>query len=82
MSEPTKWVCEYCTYENFTAALKCTMCRGFKPLLNEDIYRLRDESPTSRDDVLRTPSSGGNCNKQQLNFTELINAACSYALDF
>ncbi|XP_054264159.1 ubiquitin thioesterase trabid-like [Macrosteles quadrilineatus] len=59
MSEPTKWVCEYCTYENFTAALKCTMCRGFKPLLNEDIYRLRDESPTSRDDVLRRPSSGG-----------------------
>ncbi|KAJ9573789.1 hypothetical protein L9F63_008826, partial [Diploptera punctata] len=43
----TKWACEYCTYENWPSSLKCTMCRGSKPLLGEDIYRLRDESPPS-----------------------------------
>jgi len=40
-----KWTCEYCTYENWPSSLKCTMCRGAKPLLGEDIYRLRDPSP-------------------------------------
>lgn len=45
MSEVTKWTCEYCTYENYPTSLKCTMCRGAKPLLGEDIYRLREESP-------------------------------------
>lgn len=44
MSE-TKWICEYCTYENWPSSVKCTMCRGAKPLLAEDIYRLRDPSP-------------------------------------
>lgn len=34
-----KWMCEYCTYENFQSSLKCTMCKGPKPLLNEDIFR-------------------------------------------
>lgn len=42
-----KWACEYCTYENWPSALKCTMCRGPKPLLGEDIYRLRDDSSSS-----------------------------------
>ncbi|KAK0165232.1 hypothetical protein PV328_003767 [Microctonus aethiopoides] len=41
----SKWTCEYCTYENWPSSLKCTMCRGSKPLLGEDIYRLRDPSP-------------------------------------
>lgn len=40
-----KWICEYCTYENFPLSLKCTMCKGQKPLLNEDIFRL---SPTQQ----------------------------------
>ncbi|KAL1380149.1 hypothetical protein pipiens_014415 [Culex pipiens pipiens] len=40
-----KWSCEYCTYENFLQSLKCTMCKGQKPLLNEDIFRL---SPTQQ----------------------------------
>ncbi|XP_058821550.1 ubiquitin thioesterase trabid [Topomyia yanbarensis] len=45
-SEPqTKWICEYCTYENYRLSLKCTMCKGQKPLLNEDIFRL---SPTQQ----------------------------------
>lgn len=41
----SKWTCEYCTYENFPLSLKCTMCKGQKPLLNEDIFRL---SPTQQ----------------------------------
>ncbi|XP_043250703.1 ubiquitin thioesterase trabid [Colletes gigas] len=43
--QESKWTCEYCTYENWPSSLKCTMCRGAKPLLGEDIYRLRDQSP-------------------------------------
>ncbi|XP_076762062.1 ubiquitin thioesterase trabid isoform X2 [Xylocopa sonorina] len=43
--QESKWTCEYCTYENWPSSLKCTMCRGTKPLLGEDIYRLRDPSP-------------------------------------
>uniref|UniRef100_A0A182P2N9 ubiquitinyl hydrolase 1 n=1 Tax=Anopheles epiroticus TaxID=199890 RepID=A0A182P2N9_9DIPT len=40
-----KWVCEYCTYENYPLSLKCIMCKGPKPLLKEDIFRL---SPTQQ----------------------------------
>ncbi|KAK6622350.1 hypothetical protein RUM44_002161 [Polyplax serrata] len=38
-----KWACEICTYENWPSSLKCTMCRTKKPLLGEDIYKLREE---------------------------------------
>lgn len=42
MSEPgTKWTCEYCTYENYPSSTKCTMCRGARPYVSEDIYQLR-----------------------------------------
>merc|ERR1719458_2300543 len=27
-----KWLCEYCTYENWPTCSKCTMCRGSRPL--------------------------------------------------
>lgn len=43
--QKAKWICEYCTYENYPQSLKCTMCKGQKPLLNEDIFRL---SPTQQ----------------------------------
>lgn len=48
----TKWICEYCTYENYPSSLKCTMCRGPKPLVNEDIYRLHgnDEKIANQSD--------------------------------
>ncbi|KAK9878143.1 hypothetical protein WA026_021158 [Henosepilachna vigintioctopunctata] len=43
MSESEKkWSCEYCTYENYPSALKCTMCRGPRPFMSEDIYSLHD----------------------------------------
>lgn len=38
-SDTVKWICEYCTYENYPSSLKCTMCKQQKQLLNEDIYR-------------------------------------------
>ncbi|XP_068597028.1 ubiquitin thioesterase zranb1-B isoform X2 [Brachionichthys hirsutus] len=32
MTEPVaKWACEYCTYENWPSAIKCTMCRAQRP---------------------------------------------------
>ncbi|KAJ8391820.1 hypothetical protein AAFF_G00085920 [Aldrovandia affinis] len=32
MTEPgPKWSCEYCTYENWQSAVKCTMCRAARP---------------------------------------------------
>ncbi len=41
MIEPStlrKWKCEYCTYENYPATKKCTLCRAPKPpqFINED----------------------------------------------
>ncbi|KAL0964480.1 hypothetical protein UPYG_G00324410 [Umbra pygmaea] len=27
----TKWACEYCTFENWPLAIKCTMCRAQRP---------------------------------------------------
>ncbi|CAL8235458.1 unnamed protein product [Boreogadus saida] len=29
----TKWACDYCTYENWPSAIKCTMCRAQRPSL-------------------------------------------------
>lgn len=43
--EESKWTCEYCTYENWPSSLKCTMCRGSRPYIGENIYRLGGESP-------------------------------------
>ncbi|XP_065372565.1 ubiquitin thioesterase trabid [Calliphora vicina] len=39
-SKQQKWKCDYCTYENFPSAIKCTMCKAVKPMVNEDIFRL------------------------------------------
>lgn len=49
MTDEQKWACEYCTYKNFQSSLKCTMCRGPKPLLNEDIYRLHVSDNSERE---------------------------------
>lgn len=40
-------MCEYCTYANYPSSLKCTMCQGSKPLLNEDIFRLNRNTTTA-----------------------------------
>jgi len=42
-NEDKKWQCEYCTFENWPNAHKCTMCRASKPVTlisGQDIYRL------------------------------------------
>ncbi|CAH1155866.1 unnamed protein product [Phaedon cochleariae] len=50
MSESEKkWACEYCTYENFPSSIKCTMCHGHRPFVNEDIYSLNDDNINSDD---------------------------------
>ncbi|XP_066151972.1 ubiquitin thioesterase trabid isoform X1 [Euwallacea fornicatus] len=42
MSESEKkWACDYCTYENYPSAIKCTMCRGARPF--ENIYHLHGD---------------------------------------
>ncbi|XP_041271831.1 ubiquitin thioesterase ZRANB1 [Onychostruthus taczanowskii] len=51
-----KWACEYCTYENWPSAIKCTMCRAQRPsgtIITEDPFKSgssdigRDWDPTS-----------------------------------
>ncbi|XP_030058411.1 ubiquitin thioesterase ZRANB1 isoform X2 [Microcaecilia unicolor] len=50
-----KWACEYCTYENWPSAIKCTMCRAQKPsgaIITEEPFKSsssdvgRDWDPT------------------------------------
>lgn len=60
-SEPNKWTCEYCTYENFPSAVKCTMCKGAKPLISEDIYKLGNDSQ-SHSTTASTVTSPLKCN--------------------
>ncbi|XP_066582108.1 ubiquitin thioesterase trabid [Prorops nasuta] len=72
-----KWTCEYCTYENWPSSLKCTMCRGSKPLLGEDIYRLRDTSPhRSGSNVASGPvsriSPTDSCNQSPQNYSQNV----------
>ncbi len=36
-----KWSCEYCTYENWPSAIKCTMCRAQRPsgtIITEELF--------------------------------------------
>ncbi|XP_016065977.1 PREDICTED: ubiquitin thioesterase ZRANB1 isoform X2 [Miniopterus natalensis] len=51
-----KWACEYCTYENWPSAIKCTMCRAPRPsgtIITEDPFKSgssdvgRDWDPSS-----------------------------------
>lgn len=59
MTEPkVKWACDYCTYENWSSAIKCTMCcaprlRG--PIITEEPYKNSpDPDPSLTWDPLRT----------------------------
>ncbi|XP_031617757.1 ubiquitin thioesterase trabid isoform X2 [Contarinia nasturtii] len=63
--ETEKWSCEYCTYENFPSSLKCTMCMGHKPLLNEDIFRLSPSQQVSCSNIVESSS----LNLSQSNLT-------------
>lgn len=40
--QKVKWVCDYCTYENWPSAIKCTMCRAQRsrgPIITEEPYK-------------------------------------------
>nr|XP_020500386.1 ubiquitin thioesterase ZRANB1 [Labrus bergylta] len=40
--QKVKWVCDYCTYENWPSTLKCTLCRAQRsrgPIITEEPYK-------------------------------------------
>lgn len=79
-SEPNKWVCEYCTYENFPSAHKCTMCTGAKPLVSEDIYKLKNEPQSpSVPSVMSPPKTVVNekCNSWRCDACKRVNSTTS-----
>uniref|UniRef100_A0A2C9JT89 ubiquitinyl hydrolase 1 n=1 Tax=Biomphalaria glabrata TaxID=6526 RepID=A0A2C9JT89_BIOGL len=69
----SKWSCEFCTYENFPAAKKCTMCFKWRAphlisdTINEeqDIYKMAPlvSPPPSELNILCTTSSCGENSK-------------------
>uniref|UniRef100_A0A8C5QU75 ubiquitinyl hydrolase 1 n=1 Tax=Leptobrachium leishanense TaxID=445787 RepID=A0A8C5QU75_9ANUR len=51
-----KWACEYCTYENWPSAIKCTMCRAQRPsatIITEEPFK------SSTPDVSTMERGGG-----------------------
>ncbi|XP_066548948.1 ubiquitin thioesterase ZRANB1 isoform X2 [Amia ocellicauda] len=47
-----KWACEYCTYENWPSAIKCTMCRAPRPsgtIITEDPFKSSSGLDSSRE---------------------------------
>eukprot|EP00064_Thunnus_orientalis_P005117 superscaffoldBa00000490_g5130 len=55
-----KWSCDYCTYENWPSAIKCTMCRAPRsrgPIITEEPYKIgTDLDPSLEWDPPRTES--------------------------
>ncbi|XP_028422670.1 ubiquitin thioesterase ZRANB1 isoform X2 [Perca flavescens] len=58
--QKVKWACDYCTYENWPSAVKCTMCRAPKsrgPIITEEPYKNSpDLDPSPEWDPPRTGS--------------------------
>ncbi|XP_008312313.1 ubiquitin thioesterase ZRANB1 [Cynoglossus semilaevis] len=57
-----KWVCDYCTYENWPSAVKCTMCRAHSrslgSVITEEPYKNNPDLDSSVEwDSARTESS-------------------------
>lgn len=73
-----KWNCEYCTYENWPSSVRCTMCRGKKPAFGEDIYRLRDESPSILGGLASGPSSQRDTRPKASSNGKWECSACTY----
>ena len=79
--EKPKWECEYCTYKNWEAAKKCTICHGSRP--PKFITENHDQSPdiyqvaslvTSTDSTEGQPS----CQKQTSDHTKWECSKCTY----
>lgn len=63
-----KWTCEYCTYENFPSSVKCTMCRGPRPFVSEDIYQLHGKDEKYSSNTSLSGLAAGSCeNKSKRN---------------
>uniref|UniRef100_A0AAX7SEL4 ubiquitinyl hydrolase 1 n=1 Tax=Astatotilapia calliptera TaxID=8154 RepID=A0AAX7SEL4_ASTCA len=63
-----KWACEYCTYENWPSAIKCTMCRAQRPsggaIITEEPFKCSPALDASVHqwgpaDLSNSPSQGG-----------------------
>lgn len=58
-----KWSCEYCTYENWPSAIKCTMCRAQRPsgtIITEELFPSgagHRSAPVCNDSLLICPDS-------------------------
>ncbi|KAK3559148.1 hypothetical protein QTP86_005010 [Hemibagrus guttatus] len=54
MTDPCmKWACEYCTYENWPSAIKCTMCRAARrcaAIIAEELNEFKSNSVHGADD--------------------------------
>ena len=67
MSDARKWPCEYCTYENFPVAKRCTLCRAPRPLQlisnavdnEQDIYKMAPLVAPSNTLTCSSSSSSG-----------------------
>lgn len=62
----SKWACEYCTYENWPSAIKCTMCRAQRPsrgaIITEEPFKSSpalDASLHISADLSHSPPQGG-----------------------
>ncbi|KAJ8360185.1 hypothetical protein SKAU_G00167100 [Synaphobranchus kaupii] len=56
-----KWSCEYCTYENWPSAIKCTMCRAQKPsptIITEEPFKSVTGLDTCREWDPSSPEGG------------------------
>lgn len=81
-----KWICDFCTYENWPSAIKCTMCRTQRsrgPIITEDPYKNRPDldrtlewdSPRteSGSSLLICPDSSARPRVGSANLTEIAN---------
>lgn len=75
MSDARKWACEYCTYQNYPATKRCTLCRAWRPprLITEDhinreqdIYKVASllSQGAEQSNISTTVSSGSPTNNQ------------------
>lgn len=88
--ERKKWSCEYCTYQNFEAAIKCTLCHASRgsPLITDlhneeqDIYKMEAKSGNNREKselICTTKVNKWNCRScTYLNWPKAIRCVQCY----
>ncbi|XP_041370674.1 ubiquitin thioesterase ZRANB1-like [Gigantopelta aegis] len=81
MSEARKWPCEYCTYENFPVAKRCTLCRAPRPLQlitntadnEQDIYKMAPLVSPSNSPSCGTSKSSADSSKWACHLCTYLN---------